>query len=1078
MSKSRDQRRTVERNRKFLTVIVILLLLGGLHAAYMIHSAEQHRRSGLLQQAEAAAAAMNPSLLAALAQANPRQGLPEYQQLKRQLTCLASHIPSCKFVSIVEIRSGGDGDILIGSDDLDIDFVSHRDKLYEEIAAAEFKIHGERSYPPIRLFRDHGGSWLSAPALVIPSAASKPGFLLTMGFATGGRLRSSIGAATPSLLFTAAAIAILIGGHVYIARRSRRTAKQPQKIGHLQLALAVITVGFLLSLSLFWIVRSVDHHARDNAFWQLASERVEAIDRVLRTLVDVELEALARFYQASEYVTPKEFADYTPFLTHNAVIRSWQWVRPVAAAERDGIAAAFRAEGLADFTVWQRDAQGRQVAASGRDTLFAVARIAPRGDRGGELGFDHASDPRLAAALREAIRTGLPVATAPALPADGADRQNVFMVYRPVFAGNGPPALLGFAAAVLPLDTLLQNVLWNRAVELSITSLHLDKPPVDLATTQQERNDSTSRFVARQPVLAFGKTIMVTAHTGPEFAELYPARAAVLVLVAGLLLTAMLSLLYGMFYQKRAQLEGLVALRTAELNEAKQHMELAIRGADLGTWDWHVPTSDFIFNDRWHELLGYGPEELPRNVGAWPAIMEPAELAAVMRAVADLRTGVIEYYEAEHRLRHKDGHPIWVLVKGRLITHDDSGKPIRVCGTCVDITNRKLAEQERERLQDQIRHGQKMEAVGRLAGGIAHDLNNLLSPIIGYGQLLLDNVERSGETHNFADAILRAGLRARDLVRQLLAYGRKQALEVRPVNLNEIIKAFESLLRRTIPEDIEIRIFLATDTSMILADAGQIEQVLMNLAVNAAQAMPEGGKLTIETAMVELTEEYARTHPEVVPGFYLLLAVSDTGIGMDEATREHIFEPFFSTKGDMGTGMGLATVFGIVKQHGGSIWVYSEPGKGSTFKIYLPPMAEGPRSPAAASEAPTNLRGSETVLVVEDSEDVRSLTCSILARYGYKVLAAASGREALEIAGVHDGPIHLLLSDVVMPEMNGRELHQELAQRHPGLAVLFMSGYTDNVIAHHGILDADVHFIQKPFSIKSLAQRVRETIDS
>ena len=405
--------------------------------------------------------------------------------------------------------------------------------------------------------------------------------------------------------------------------------------------------------------------------------------------------------------------------------------------------------------------------------------------------------------------------------------------------------------------------------------------------------------------------------------------------------------------------------------------------------------------------------------------------------------------------------------------------------TCIlssinDITDRKQAEQEKAKLEEQFHQAQKLDSIGRLAGGVAHDLNNLLSPILGYGEMLLSDAAGNGATEKPLQQIVNAGKRARDLVRQLLAFSRKQALQYKNFDMNTLLRDFEKLLRRTIREDVSIRMNLAESLPLIKGDVGQLEQVVMNLAVNAQDAMPDGGHLTIETARVELDESYSEEHKGVNPGPYVMLMISDTGCGIDSDTREHLFEPFFTTKEkDKGTGLGLATVYGIVKQHGGNIWVYSEPGLGATFRVYLPVSTDSPESDEADSRtlSESELYGSETILVVEDNSQVRNLTRSLLRRQGYKVLAAENGKEGISMMDQHEGPVHLLLTDVIMPDMNGKQLFERISQTYSGVKVLFMSGYTDNVIAHHGVIDPGVQFIQKPFSMKGLAAKVRETLD-
>jgi two-component system cell cycle sensor histidine kinase/response regulator CckA len=395
-----------------------------------------------------------------------------------------------------------------------------------------------------------------------------------------------------------------------------------------------------------------------------------------------------------------------------------------------------------------------------------------------------------------------------------------------------------------------------------------------------------------------------------------------------------------------------------------------------------------------------------------------------------------------------------------------------------DITEQKRAEERMESLQEQLRQSQKMEAIGRLAGGIAHDFNNLLTIIKGYSQLSLIELKENAPLRENIEHIHTATDRAADLVRQLLAFSRRQILEMKVWDLNAILTNLHNMLRRLIGEDIELTTLLAEDLGRVKTDIGWIEQAIMNLVVNARDAMPSGGKLTIETGNAELDDAYVSGRIGVKPGRYVVLSVSDTGVGMTPEVRERLFEPFFSTKEkDKGTGLGLSTVYGIVKQSDGDIWVYSEPGKGSTFKIYLPRVDEPSEEPREKVSGDELLRGSERILLVEDEEDVRKLAALVLERQGYKVLAARDGDEALLVCERHKDPIHLMLTDVVMPGMGGHELAKRLESLHPEMKVLYMSGYTDDAIVLHGVLVEGVNYIQKPFTVDALTRKVREVLE-
>jgi signal transduction histidine kinase len=403
---------------------------------------------------------------------------------------------------------------------------------------------------------------------------------------------------------------------------------------------------------------------------------------------------------------------------------------------------------------------------------------------------------------------------------------------------------------------------------------------------------------------------------------------------------------------------------------------------------------------------------------------------------------------------------------------NEGGEVIEIIGIGADVS-------ERRELEDQLRQSQKLEAVGQLAGVVAHDFNNMLTVITGYGDLLLRGLGQADPMRLKVEEIKKAGERASSLTRQLLAFSRKQVLQPKVLQLNSVVADVDKMLRRLIGEDIGLVAVPGPSLGRIKADPGQIEQVILNLAVNARDAMPRGGKLTIETQNVYLGDEYAAQHIAVPPGPYVMLAVSDTGTGMDEKTKARIFEPFFTTKEvGKGTGLGLSTVYGIVKQSGGSIWVYSEMGKGTTFKIYLP-RADGVVESDETRSVPAELpQGHETVLLAEDEEQVRRMTRTILEMNGYRVLEASSGNEALAIYKQHEGPIDLAITDVVMPQMSGRELAQSLEALRPGIKVLYVSGYTDDAIVRHGLLDEGIAFIQKPFTPEAFSRKVREVLDA
>jgi len=422
------------------------------------------------------------------------------------------------------------------------------------------------------------------------------------------------------------------------------------------------------------------------------------------------------------------------------------------------------------------------------------------------------------------------------------------------------------------------------------------------------------------------------------------------------------------------------------------------------------------------------------------------------------------------RFQHADGD--WRIMEGVAVNRLDDPSVGAIVVNARDIT-------ERRKLEDQLRHAQKMDAVGQLAGGVAHDFNNLLTAILGYCSLILDEVPEGSPMRQDLIEIQSAGERAASLTRQLLAFSRRQMLQPQVVDINTLVRQLEKLLRRLISEDVELVTALASDLRPVRVDPASVEQILVNLAVNARDAMPLGGQLTIETANVEIDEAYTVTHVAMKSGPYVMMAVGDTGVGMDAALRARVFEPFFTTKErGRGSGLGLATVYGMVKQSGGYIWVYSEPGHGTVFKVYLPPARTrvAPRAADTGKLAGT-AHGWETVLLVEDEDAVRTLAREVLRRHGYVVLEARHGVDALRVAERHTDDIHLMITDVVMPHMSGRETAERLSKVRPKMKVLFMSGYTDHALMHRE-LTPGASFLQKPFTPDNFARKVRHVLDS
>lgn len=508
-----------------------------------------------------------------------------------------------------------------------------------------------------------------------------------------------------------------------------------------------------------------------------------------------------------------------------------------------------------------------------------------------------------------------------------------------------------------------------------------------------------------------------------------------------------------------------------KIRQSEESYRNIFQNAQVGLFRTRISDGKILeSNDQLARMFGYNNrEEFIAEYATWKNYVDPGTRERMLEQIH--QNGFIENFEA--RFYRKDRSIFWARYSARL--YPEQGW---IEGVAQDITEHKRVEEERAKLQEQLQQAQKLESIGRLAGGVAHDFNNMLSVVLGYGEIILGDLHQEDPLRDKVQEMVNAGQRAKALTSQLLAFSRKQTLQPQVLDLNNQIRNTEKILRRLLAEDIELSLIMAKDLPRVLFDPGQLDQVIINLAANARDAMPKGGRLLIETSVVDLDETYAAAHAETKPGKYVLLAFTDTGVGMDKKTVSQVFEPFFTTKkkGE-GTGLGLSTVYGIVKQSNGHIWVYSEPGNGTTFKVYLPPTEAKPKTQAeiVISPAPS---GGEHILVVEDELSVRNLMKMLFSSLGYTVTIAANGDEALRLVEKMGVKPDLVITDVVMPKMSGKELIDRLRKTYPLLKALFMSGYTDNAIVHHGVLDPDTPFIQKPFTIHDLSRKVREVLGS
>ncbi len=537
--------------------------------------------------------------------------------------------------------------------------------------------------------------------------------------------------------------------------------------------------------------------------------------------------------------------------------------------------------------------------------------------------------------------------------------------------------------------------------------------------------------------------------------------------------------LYYVLHKDLSKLQQEIDTRTTAeeaLRDSEARLIRAQHVAKMGDFIWDLETGQISWSHGIYDLLGYDRSEVIDLDFVQDHVHHPDDRERVKQwLTGTLQSDATTLPANEYRVIRKDGAIVHLRTQG--VLERRPGKKPRVFATVVDITDHVNATQEREKLQQQVTQAQKMESVGRLAGGIAHDFNNILSVVMGYTELALAKVNKQDPVHDYLSEVLNASRRSTDITRQLLAFARRQPIDPKLLDLNRSIEGMLKMLRQLIGEHIVLTWKPGEDLGMIMIDPSQIDQLLANLCINARDAVDGGGTIIIETGQVLLDDAYCAAHPTFTPGDYVSLTVSDNGCGMDRDTLKNLFEPFFTTKEEgHGTGLGLATVFGIVKQNNGFIDVYSEPGQGATFKIYLP-RHEGAAGQREDSETqPKDVRGTETVLVVEDAQAILKLTERMLSQLGYRVLTAAHPHEAIALAKHHEQDVHLLLTDVIMPDMNGPELASQVQQDQPAMKILFMSGYTASMLVDRGLLEAEQHFIAKPFSKQQLAEKIRHTL--
>lgn len=1073
------------RRSVFWASMALVLVVGALLVWWRMQQADRRMRENLLHQTTLISWALNASQVASLSGTEADLASPVYQRIKDQLIASRSLYPMCRFLYIMRRTTEGRIIFLADSEPADSENYSPPGQAYDEATEAFRKVfrtgHADTEGP----LTDRWGTWVSSSVPLYHPLSDRVIGVLGMDIDASSWRLHMLKAAIVPLVFTFALLALLATALRYwppIGTLSGSRAIYAP-------AILTASLGLLLSAFGAYLAHDGDAAARQNLFRRLAAVHASQLQQFMFRIGDNYLEGVGRLFDASEFVDRRDFQSYVGYLLNRPYAQAWQWIPAVAEADRAQFQQSVREWNAPGFSIWSWNEAGARIPAPQRAMHFPVTYAEPRAGNESVLGFDVATEPRRAAAIERARASRMAIGTDPVTLVPRPGSTNAVIVFRPVFMRDDPDRLVGFVSLALRMDLLLYRALSRESTRGESTTLvdlfqwNGHEPPIHLACSEPggQRPDTRdaapflssgrpSALVA--PVFAFGKTYILVARPNAEFLAMHPVRALRRTILMGLSVTLLVTLLVGLLASHRNALEQQVAARTAQLRESESSYHGLFNSIRQAIYIQDAQGRFLDVNDGAVAMYGYKREEF---IGRTPEFLSAPgrnDLGALGPALQRALAGEPQFFEFWGRRRNGEEFPkdVWIC-RGSYFGREC------IIAVAHEVSERKRAEAERAKLQAQLVQVQKMESVGRLAGGVAHDFNNMLQAILGNVALALEE-SPSGTMREYLEEIQKSARRSADLTRQLLAFASRQTVSPRVIDLNDTISGMLKMLRRLIGEDIQLQWVPGNALWTIKMDPSQVDQILANLAVNARDAIAGVGCVTIETRNMTCDESCMREFPGCFAGDYVLLSVRDTGRGMDAETLAHIFEPFYTTKAPgKGVGLGLATVFGIVKQNKGFISVSSAPGEGTSFRIGLPRTTTPDEAPAVPAPDPQHRGGRETILLVEDEQAILRYGRESLRRLGYNVLSAGTPSEALEIARNHQGPLHLLITDVVLPEMNGRELAQVLSALHPDLRCLFMSGYTADVIAERGILDERVSFIQKPFSSADLMTRIREVLD-
>lgn len=1063
----------------FVLMVVATVLATLLGGRWLAMQTERDLHIQFLDQVELTAQSLPGHELLALEGAPADTNKAIYARLKTQLEIVQRSLLDCRFVYILGQNKDGKLFFFVDGEPASSHDAVFPGQPYEEAAPAFNEVFEYWTPRVVGPYEDRWGSWVSA--LVPLPVTRNDGVKLLFGVDKDSRLwkqEVDRNAILPAVGFCLLVLIVLAAGAILLYLRKKAGDAHPRWMLHVEVMIT-LALGLTLTATVAWLAHRTESRNRHQVLAYWAHSRVLTLSKALHDLLCLELEGVAQFFEGSEEVTQEEFQQYTHHLLNNRSVQAWGWIPVVQGDLKETFETKQRDQGLAQFKIWEFGASGSTTSAAYREYYYPITFVEPWTNNNVVVGFDAGSEPNRLRALEEAVKTGLPTGVVvPKLAFEHAQQPGM-VLYRPVFEKTPERPLQGFAFAALKLENFLNQVISDRLVPMQWRHLSQAGATRLLAATPPDFVPEAGCSAMTWRFCAAGQVFEATTFPSKTFERLYPVRAGPRMTVAGLTLTVAVAAVVFLLRQREERLETLVRQRTAALQESEETFRklfedspdpiALIKDGKFAACNRAVLTALGIDNKE--KIIGTSPYDWAPE--KQPDGRDSAQAAQDFMAQA-MKEGMCRF---EWLGRHFQGHPVYL---------DVSLMPIQLKGetllysTWRDITERKHAEEVRDRLQAQLLQAQKMESVGRLAGGVAHDFNNMLNVILGHTELLMEDLGPHHPAHADLVEIQHAAERSARLTRQLLGFARKQTIAPEVLDLNQALERMLKMLQRLIGEDIQLVFSPGADVYPVELDPTQLDQILANLCVNARDAIQGVGKIIIETRNVAVDEDTAARHENCVPGDYLMISVSDTGCGMDAETLGKIFEPFFTTKEvGKGTGLGLAMVYGVMRQNRGFITVESQPGKGSTFRLYFPAYqtatTEANSSAPAATAAPQ--KGHETILLVEDDSANRAMTKTMLERLGYRVLSAGDPEEALKLAEVNGEKIELLLTDVIMPQMNGRELFERLSARHSHLRCLYISGYSENVVAERGELKEGVHLVSKPFTLRVLALKLREALE-